>query len=63
MTSNADDFRKLVLHAETHPGLAILLDAVGREQQIELGTTLANEIDAVFIADGNVHGRVFEIDA
>jgi predicted nuclease of predicted toxin-antitoxin system len=63
MTSNADDFRKLVRHAAAHPGLAILLDAVGREQQIELGATLANSIDAVFIADGKAHGRVFEIDA
>ena len=38
MTSNADDFRKLARHAEAHPGLAVLLDAVGRGQQIELAS-------------------------
>jgi predicted nuclease of predicted toxin-antitoxin system len=29
VTSNADDFRKLAQHAAAHPGLAVLLNAVG----------------------------------
>jgi predicted nuclease of predicted toxin-antitoxin system len=38
MTNNADDFRKLARRTPDHPGLAVLLDAVGRAQQITLAT-------------------------
>jgi predicted nuclease of predicted toxin-antitoxin system len=62
VTSNADDFRKLARHSEAHPGLAVLLDAVGRQQQIELGTVLANAIDAVITSGGSARGRFFEVD-
>jgi predicted nuclease of predicted toxin-antitoxin system len=63
VTSNAEDFRKLARNSEAHSGLAVLLDAVGRQQQIELGTELANTIDATITAGGTARGRLFEIDA
>ena len=63
VSSNADDFRKLIRQAVNHPGLAVLLDAVGRPQQIVLGTVLASAVDAVIAAGGTARGRVFEIDA
>jgi predicted nuclease of predicted toxin-antitoxin system len=62
MTSNADDFRRLARHAVNHPGLAVLIDALGREQQITLGAELANAIDAMITADETARGRLFEID-
>ena len=62
MTNNADDFRKLARQVPNHPGLAVLLDAVGREQQISLGTKLANAIDAMIAAETTARGRLFEID-
>ena len=58
MTSNADDFRRLGARTPTHPGPAIMLDAVGRAQQLTLGVGLANAIDSAETA----HGRLFEID-
>jgi hypothetical protein len=61
VSSNADDFRKLVRQAVDHPGLAVLLDAVGRPQPIVLGTVLASAVDAVIAAGGTARGRVFEI--
>jgi predicted nuclease of predicted toxin-antitoxin system len=63
VTSNADDFRKLVRRVEAHPGLAVLLDAVGRRQQIVLGTALANAVEAMRVAGGIARGRWFEINA
>jgi hypothetical protein len=67
MTSNADDYRKLARNTVAHSGLAVLLavllDAVGRRLQIELGTMLANTIDTEIGSAGTAHGRVFEIDA
>jgi predicted nuclease of predicted toxin-antitoxin system len=33
MTSNADDFRKLGARTPAHPGLAVMLHAVGRARQ------------------------------
>jgi predicted nuclease of predicted toxin-antitoxin system len=63
VTSNVGDFRKLARHVEVHPGLAVLLDAVGRQQQIELATALAYTIDAAIATGGTAHGRLFEIDA
>lgn len=36
MTSNGDDFRKLVRGVSDHPGLAIMRNASGRQRQIEL---------------------------
>ena len=41
-----------------HPGLAVMLDAVGRARQLTLGVGLANVIDSA----GTAHGRLFEID-
>ena len=58
VTSNAGDFRRLGARTPTHPGLAIMLDAVGRAQQLTLGVGLANAIDSAETA----HGRLFEID-
>jgi predicted nuclease of predicted toxin-antitoxin system len=58
VTSNADDFRKLGSRASTHPGLAVVLDAVGRAQQLALGVRLANAIESA----GSAHNRLFEID-
>jgi predicted nuclease of predicted toxin-antitoxin system len=58
ITGNADDFRKLGSQTATHPGLAVMLDAVGRAQQLTLGMTLANAIDGA----GTTRGRLFEID-
>lgn len=59
MTSNADDFRKLMRAVPGHPGLAIVLDAVGRRRQVELGALLA----AAIAAAGLANGQLFEIDA
>ena len=56
MTSNADDFRRLGARTPAHPGLAVMLDAVGRARQLTLG--LANAIHSA----GTAHGRLFEID-
>ena len=58
MTSNADDFRRLGVRTPAHPGLAVMLDTVGRAQQLTLGVALANAIDSA----GTAHGRLFEID-
>jgi predicted nuclease of predicted toxin-antitoxin system len=58
VTSNADDFRKLGARTPAHPGLAIMLDAVGRARQLALGGILANAIEGA----GAAHGRLFEID-
>ena len=58
MTGNADDFRKLGARTPRHPGLAIILEATGRTQQLTLGTSLAHAIDQ---AD-ETQGRLFEID-
>ena len=58
VTSNADDFRRLGARTLVHPGLAVMLDAVGRAQQLTLGVGLANAINSA----GTAHGRLFEID-
>jgi hypothetical protein len=58
VTSNADDFRKLGARTPAHPGLAVMLDAVGRARQLTLGVGLANAIHSAETA----HGRLFEID-
>jgi predicted nuclease of predicted toxin-antitoxin system len=58
MTGNADDFRKLGAQTAAHPGLAVMIDAVGRAQQLALGISLANAIDGA----GTTRGRLFEID-
>jgi predicted nuclease of predicted toxin-antitoxin system len=63
VTSNAQDFRKLGQRIPEHPGLAVLLDAVGRPRQIELGEILANAIDAEIVRGAPADGRLFEIDA
>jgi predicted nuclease of predicted toxin-antitoxin system len=36
VTSNADDFRKLGARTTAHPGLTVMLDAVGRARQLTL---------------------------
>ena len=58
VTSNAEDFRRLGAGTPTHPGPAIMLDAVGRAQPLTLGVGLADAIDNA----GTAHGRLFEID-
>ena len=58
VTSNAEEFRQLGRRTPDHPGLAVLLDAVGLVQQLELGVKLATAIEAAAIANG----RLFEID-
>jgi hypothetical protein len=58
VTSNAEDFRRLGARTPAHPGLAIMLDAVGRAQQLTLGVALANAIHSAETA----HGRLFGID-
>lgn len=58
VTSNAEDFRQLGRRTPEHPGLAVLRDAVGLAQQLELGVKLATAIDAAEIA----RGHLFEID-
>jgi hypothetical protein len=58
VTSNAEDSRRLGARTPAHPGLAIMLDAVGRAQQLTLGVGLANAIHSA----GTAHGRLFEID-
>ena len=58
VTSNAEDFRQLGRRMPDHPGLAVMLDAVGLAQQLELGVKLATAIEAAEIT----HGRLFEID-
>ena len=58
MTGNADDFRRLGARTPKHPGLAVMLDAVGRAQQLALGVSLANAIAAAAVP----RGRLFEID-
>jgi len=44
VTSNADDFRSLGARMPAHPGVAVMLDAVGRAQQLTLGVVLANAL-------------------
>ena len=58
VTNNADDFRALMRAVPGHPGLAVLLDAGGRQRQIELGTVVAAAIKTV----GSAAGRVFEVN-
>ena len=58
VTSNAEDFRSLGARTPSHPGLAVMLDAVGRAQQLTLGVGLATAINSA----GTAHGRLFEID-
>jgi len=63
VTNNGQDFRKLGRLSPKHPGLAVLLCANGRREQIELGTILANAIDAEIRQGTSPNGRLFEIDA
>ena len=58
VTSNAEDFRQLGRRTPDHPGLAVMLDAVGLAQQLELGIRLATAIDVSEF----IRGRLFEID-
>jgi len=58
VTSNAEDFRQLGRRTPDHPGLAVMLDAVGLTQQLVLGVKLATVIEAAEIT----RGRLFEID-
>ena len=58
VTNNAEDFRQLGRRTPDHPGLAVMLDALGLAQQLELGVTLATAIESAEIT----HGRLFEID-
>lgn len=62
MTSNGRDFRKLGRNCPEHPGLAILLGALGRSKQIELGELLAHTITAKAIRGASPASRLFEVD-
>jgi predicted nuclease of predicted toxin-antitoxin system len=62
VTSNGDDFRRLGRRAPSHPGLAIILEATGRQQQIRLGATIAAAIEARIDDGGSAVGCLFEID-
>jgi hypothetical protein len=61
ITSNGDDFRRLGRQAPNHPGLAIILEATGR-QQIRFGVSIAEAIEARIVAAGVAEGCLFEID-
>ncbi len=63
ITSNGQDFRKLGQRRPGHPGLAVLLSAVGRARQIALGEILATAIHAEIDRGTLPDGRLFEIDA
>jgi predicted nuclease of predicted toxin-antitoxin system len=58
MTNNADDFRELCVPHPVHPGVAFILDAVGRARQLSLGETLAAHIASA----PELMGYVFQID-
>ncbi|MEE3624099.1 DUF5615 family PIN-like protein [Nitrospirillum sp. BR 11752] len=62
VTSNADDFRRLGRASPGHPGLAILLDAVGRQQQVALTVILAEAVEARLQAGEPAAGQLFEVD-
>jgi predicted nuclease of predicted toxin-antitoxin system len=62
ITSNGDDFRRLGRQAPNHPGLAIILEATGRQQQIRFGVSIAEAIEARIVAAGVAEGCLFEID-
>lgn len=63
MTSNGQDFRKLGRRNPEHPGLAVLVRAAGRREQIDQGEILANTIEAQTLRGRPPGGRLFEIDA
>ena len=63
VTSNADGFRRLARGATDHPGMAVMVTAVGRQQQIAPGTALANAIERSITDRGTARGWLFEIDA
>ncbi len=63
ITSNGQDFRKLGQRHPGHPGLAVVLSAVGRARQIALGEILATAIHAEIDRGVPSVGRLFEIDA
>lgn len=58
VTSNADDFRKHARRGDHHTGLAVLLEAVGRQRQIELGIALENTVEAVTVTGETAQGFV-----
>lgn len=58
VTSNGEDFRRLARRAGRHPGLVVLRDATGRQQQVAMVAAVAAAVDAQGGAD-----RLFEIDA
>jgi predicted nuclease of predicted toxin-antitoxin system len=62
ITSNGEDFRRLGRRAPNHPGLAIILEATGRQQQMRLGARIAAAIEARIDAGGTTEGYLFEID-
>ena len=62
VTSNGEDFRRLGRRLPGHPGLAIILEATGRPQQIHLGAAIAAAIGARIDAGGSAEGCLFEID-
>jgi predicted nuclease of predicted toxin-antitoxin system len=62
ITSNGEDFRRLGRRAPNHPGLAIILEATGRQRQIQFGGSIAEAIEARIDAGGSAEGWLFEID-
>jgi len=63
VTSNGQDFRKLGRMSPEHPGVAVLLRASGRKEQIKLGVLLATTIEAEIHQGTPPDGRLFEIGA
>jgi hypothetical protein len=63
VTSNGQDFRKLGHMSPEHPGLALLLRASGRQEQIKLGVLVATTIEAEIRQGTPPDGRLFEIGA
>jgi hypothetical protein len=62
MTSNGEDFRRLGRRAPSHPGLAIVLEATGRQRQIQFDGSIAEAIVARIDAGGSAEGWLFEFD-
>ncbi len=62
MTADGNDFRRLGRRMPSHPGLAVLRHAAGRQRQIAVGTRLVLAIDAAGQAGRQAGGRLFESD-
>jgi predicted nuclease of predicted toxin-antitoxin system len=62
ITGNGADFRRLGRRSPTHPGLAIILEATGRQQQIRFAASIVTAIETRIAAGVRAEGHLFEID-